>query len=614
MSFWQELAYSYDRNADELKSLFPLSTTSISNRTDMIAVISIRENGELIRVDKIEKRNKSNAAISITMPVSEKSLARSSDVSPHPVFDQYEYLKGKGKKFDDYLGKLEKFANSEFATDQIKAIYNYVSKKSVAKDLENSGVKDKTNIIFEVQIPKKEQFKVWLDDAFFEAWHNYYMAQKDSSKTLDYISGEVQLTADSHPKKISNTSANSKLISDNDNKNYTFRGKFNNSNEALSLGYISSQKAHQFLRYLISDRGVYCDEQVILSYAIGKTRKLPAPLNDTKSVFGDVCDETQTDSDKKIALLARTGNDYSEALQQALAGYDSKSLYKHDKTAVIVLDAATTGRLSVTFYRELIESEYLEKIADWHNSCKWHQVSWDKEKKPHKFIGAPSVDRIIEAIHGKPRGNDDKSYKKLKKAARERLIHCIFDGDRLSIDYVFAAVHRASNPLGAKSDFEQILSTTCALVRKYYKQKKEEYQMAIERDRRERDYLYGRLLGVADKLESYALRKANADRPTNAIRFMSAFSQRPYTIWATLHKSLTPYIQQLGSRAKLYRDEIEEISGKFLNGGYENNTSLEPSYLLGYYHERAEIDRMIHERSNKKTKEEKSDERANQQN
>jgi CRISPR-associated protein Csd1 len=600
MSFWQGLAYSYNAHAGTLKAKFPLSTTSISNKADIIAVITVSEKGDFIRADKIEKSGKDIPPVSVILPVTEQSLGRSSGICPHPIFDQYEYLKGAGEKFKSYISEFEKFANSEFATRQIKAIYNYVSKKTVSKDLKNIGAKDKTNIIFKVEVPGNPESKVWEDESFFSSWHNYYVAQKSETKALDYISGETQPIAISHPKKISNGSANSKLISDNDNTNYTFRGKFKNSSEALSIGYDSSQKAHQFLRYLVSDRGVFCGEQVILSYTIGKTKKLPSPLNDTKSVFDDLAQEYQTDSDKEIALRAQTGNDYAEALKKALAGYNSKSLQKHERTAVITLDAATTGRLSITFYRELDETDYLEKIANWHDSCKWHQTFWDKEKKPHQFIGSPSVDRIIEAVYGKPRGGSDESYNKIKKAARERLLCCIFDGERIPRDYVLSAIHRASNPLANESAFEQILSTTCALVRKFYKQQKEEYQMALDKNIKSRDYLYGRLLGAADKLEDYVNYKNDNDRTTNAIRYMSAFSQHPYKTWKIIYDRLNPYIQTFQGHSNVSLDEIEEISSLFDTSDYENDSPLNGTYLLSYFCERQEIDKLVTELKNKK--------------
>ena len=621
MGFWQNLAGSYDKNADALKLKYPLSTTSISNAGNFIVVLTINENGDFSGARKIEKANHKKMINneSVTIPVTEESLGRSSGISPHPVFDQYEYLKGEGKKYDAYVEKLKGFSESAFATEQVKAIYQYVAKRTIAADLSGMSLKDKTNIIFEVEIPGYPQTKIWENKSIFNAWHQYYLAEKskkkgdkqESTTSLDYITGMVQPPAKFHPKKISNASANSKLVSDNDDRNYTFRGKFSKSSEAVSIGYETTQKAHQFLRYLINDRGYYCGEQVILSFTIGSTEKLLPPPIENKSIW-DNLQETmpKTDSDSQTVLLAETGFDYADAMKKSLAGFGhGKALKQHAKTAVIALDAATTGRLSITFYRELDRNKYLEKISDWHMGCKWHQRFWDKENKRYiPYIGAPSVDKIIEAVHGKPRGGKDESYTKIKKSARERLLRCIFDGAFLPKDYVLSAVRRASNPLGTtkvgkfdRNSFEQILSTACALVRKYYQQRNEEgYQLNIEIDRKDRDYLYGRLLGAADKLEEYALFKKNKEKDrivTAAIRYMQTFAQRPFRTWQTIHSCLNPYIQTV--KGGFAFNEIQAVMNQFADGDYEKDAPLNGSYLIGYYHERAYIDTLVKNARNK---------------
>ncbi|MFA6566885.1 MAG: type I-C CRISPR-associated protein Cas8c/Csd1 [Victivallales bacterium] len=642
MGLWQNLVNSYDKNADALKLDYPLSTTSISNAGDFIVAITINEKGDFVGIRKIEKANykKGISNEPVTIPVTEKSMGRSSGISPHPVFEQYEYLKGSGKKFDAYIAQLKGFAESTFATEQIKAIYQYVAKKNIASDLSKMKLKDKTNIVFQVQIPEHKQAKVWKDETFFNAWHQYYLDAKrklagkkkqvegelvnkkklsknekkklqedakiDDTISLDYITGTIQPTATFHPKKISNFSANAKLISDNDDKNFTFRGKFQNSSEAVSIGYESSQKAHQFLRYLINDRGYYCGEQVIFSFTIGSTEKLLPPPIEDKSIWDFLQEpQTKTDSDTQIALRAETGFDYADALKKSLAGFGyGKALEQHAKTAVIALDAASKGRMSVTFYREFDRSEYLKKIADWHNGCKWNLKLWDKKYQENKryvpYIGSPSVDRMIEAVHGKPRGGKDESYTKIKKGSRERLLHCIFDGAFLPGDYVNAAVRRASNPLGItrkskfdRDGFEQIVSTACALIRKYYQQhNKEDYKLSIELERTDRDYLYGRLLGAADKLEEYALKKKDNKRiVTAAIRYMQAFAQRPFRTWQTIHSCLNPYIQSVKGGFEF--NEIQAVKNQFVTGDYEKDVPLNGSYLIGYYHEREYIDSLV---------------------
>lgn len=607
MGFWQSLAESYDANADALRSEFPLSTTTISNNSDFIAVIVIDGEGNFCHSYKIEKRADATKKklgyppFAISIPVSEKSMSRSSStIAPHPVFDQYDYLKGDGKKFEAYILQLKNFAESEFATDQIKAIFQYFTKKTVASDLAKIGLKSKTNVIFEVQISDLPATKVWEDKTLFEAWHRYYLKQKKNTRSLDYIAGEEQTLAEYHPKKIVSSSANAKLISDNDSTNLTYRGKFRDSSEAFSIGYESSQKAHQFLRYLIKERGIYCEEQVIVSFTIGSNEKLLLPPITDAGIWAFFLEmRTKTENDDQIDLRAKTGFDYAVALKKSLAGFGySNTLKQHAKTAVVTLDAATNGRLSITFYRELAKYEYLESIFEWHDSCRWNQQFWDHEQNRFvQYIGAPSVDRIIEAVYGKPRGMKDLSYSKIKKAARERLLRCIFDRAFLPTDYVKSAVRRASKPLSAtngskfeRDAFDKILSTACAMVRKDYQQKmKGVYELSIEHDKTDRNYLYGRLLGAADKLEEYALYKKDNDREvTAAIRHMQSFSQRPFRTWQTIHGCLNPYIQLV--KGSFAFNEIQNVNQLFKPGDYEHDAPLSGLYLLGYYHERAYIE------------------------
>ena len=107
--------------------------------------------------------------------------------------------------------------------------------------------------------------------------------------------------------------------------------------------------------------------------------------------------------------------------------------------------------------------------------------------------------------------------------------------------------------------------------------------MELEKERTDRDYLFGRLLAVADKLEGTALYKADKQntRTTNAIKLMSAFQVKPYSTWGQLYTQLIPYRNQLYG-AGYYQSLIDEIMVLFKRGDFENNAPLSPLYLLGY--------------------------------
>ena len=118
--------------------------------------------------------------------------------------------------------------------------------------------------------------------------------------------------------------------------------------------------------------------------------------------------------------------------------------------------------------------------------------------------------------------------------------------------------------------------------------------MSIDLKRTDRDYLYGRLLGAADKLEQYALRKKDNDRlVTAAIRHMQTFSQRPFSAWEIIHQALIPYKAQV--RGCVADKELQAILNQFKGDGNEfsDDSPLSGRYLLGYYHECAYIDERI---------------------
>ena len=70
--------------------------------------------------------------------------------------------------------------------------------------------------------------------------------------------------------------------------------------------------------------------------------------------------------------------------------------------------------------------------------------------------------------------------------------------------------------------------------------------MAVDKNCTERDYLYGRLLAVADRIE-YRTFDMDKDRSriTNAKRYMNNFSQRPFETWKVIEENIQPYLSKL---------------------------------------------------------------------
>ncbi len=115
--------------------------------------------------------------------------------------------------------------------------------------------------------------------------------------------------------------------------------------------------------------------------------------------------------------------------------------------------------------------------------------------------------------------------------------------------------------------------------------------MTLDLNKTTRDYLYGRLLAIADALEERALYKAKEKRPTNAARYMQQFSQRPFRTWKQIHDALTPYVLRLGSVAYFYKRQIAEVSILFDDNEFKRDDPLTAEYLLGYYCQWNELDK-----------------------
>lgn len=115
--------------------------------------------------------------------------------------------------------------------------------------------------------------------------------------------------------------------------------------------------------------------------------------------------------------------------------------------------------------------------------------------------------------------------------------------------------------------------------------------MSLEENRRSRDYLFGRLLAIAENIESLALYIAKEARDTTATRLMQRFADHPASTWRTIELALVPYMSRLQANrpAVSYKRKrlLDDIIQSFQNGDFTNNNRLSGEFLLGYHCQRA---------------------------
>lgn len=624
MGLFQNLLETYEKCSEAVGIVLVDKQGNVNEKKTLLPICHMTFKSEIcITLDNLGhfvSANRDAKATTIIIPCTENSAGRSNGIVSHPLCDQIDYVGGiNEEKAEDYLSGLSSWQDNFI---ELNAIHAYVSRGTMINDLINHNIfKDseyqiskggneqkqldiekirKIGIRFSVQLDGNT-INVWESVELRDAWIKHILGSTACDNlNFDYLSGEVvNQIASQHPKNINSYTGNAKLLSCNDTSGFTFRGRFAEQDDAVIVDYVQSQKMHQMLRWLIANHGYAVDSQVVVAWAVDSNTEVKVkPQDNSFDIFWKM-EEAKTNADIMSATKLEIYAEYSKKLRGILQGYGNTNyLQTHSrKICIAVFDAATTGRMGLVFYQDLSENSYLESIVNWHNDTSYYLTAWKKETDekdkdkytPIHFIGAPSYDDILFAVYGKSRG--DKSYDILKKKTRKQLLECMFGNFAFPKSMVEMAANRASRPLAFtdsngrfnEGDWERAISITCALVRKYYKQQKEEIQLELDIGRTDRDYLFGRLLSVADKLERTALYKADKQdaRATNATRLMSAFQIKPYSTWGQLYNQLIPYKNQLNG-AVYYQSLIDSIMVLFKEGDYEKNSPLSPLYLLGY--------------------------------
>ncbi|MEE8738949.1 MAG: type I-C CRISPR-associated protein Cas8c/Csd1 [Bifidobacterium sp.] len=637
MSLWSSLLETYDEvqdaadttvtvSSDVSKIFLPLHHTTLKTQL----CITLDSNGMLRKIEK-DSRD-----ISIIVPCTEKSMGRSGTKPvPHPLCDQLQYVDKTydANKFDLYMKQLNSWKGDSV---KLNAIYRYLHEHSISKDARDFDIdlyiptdalpissdsgnseqdepndqkrfeKDrKIGVRFSVEVIGDPTPYVWEDRAIRELWIAH-QNNGDKQIGVDDFGEALYELADSFPKKIVSVDGNAKLISANDNINFTFRGRFSDKRETLRIDALTSQKIHSTLSWIVRNNGSVTDTQDIVIWSVGgDPSDVINPEGDSDELFAQLkVSDGATESDQLLEMQRRIDIDYAEKFKRILRGYGNpRTLKQHGRKIVLVIfDAATSGRLSVTFYRELGKGEYLESILQWHIDSSWPLTRSNGEEKGKaksiEYIGAPSFKDIVRCAYavneqkGAEHERSNASYKRYSKTVKKELIECMFGNKGFPDSLLWSAFHRVTRPMGYATtlSWSQNFEIACSLWKKHYIQKGEAVTMRLDMTRNDRDYLYGRLLAIADNFEADVLYRQGDTRPTNAVKLMSNFVAKPYSTWSNLWKQLVPYMKSSDSKtlygARRFQNDVDDVMALFANGDYENNGALSPLFLLGYSSQR----------------------------
>ena len=587
MSWTDELArahyiLSLDKNSIMLPKAHSTQNAQIT--------VSINLDGTIPLSGFSQKVDKADAVTLI--PVTEDSASRGAGINPHPFADKLiyiakdypKYVDGKNSDNSDYynayMEQLEKWCQSEFSTPEVLAVYTYLSNGTLISDLISSGILKVDPVSGKLTHDKIEGVEqtdcfvrfcvqgvnTWKDPEICLKYIEYNSSLSPNMQ-LCYATGKYASPTYKHPSKIRNTGDKAKLFSTNDESGFSYRGRFADKTQAVSISYDYSQNMHNALKCLISKQGINVDGLCILVWE----NNLEEVPDVTQRCFLDDDDDDFYVTSKAESPKGNTGEINKALTIKSLMG--NKNKYKRDsKTILMMLDSATTGRLSMTEYAELPTSDYISNLEKWHKDTAW--VSFGRES-------SFSVYEIASCAYGKEQGNNLSCD--TRKEVFQRLLPCIAEGMKIPKDIVNALFIRACRPNSfEEKHWKRILNCACGMIRKRKIEKGGECSMALDKECHSRDYLYGRLLAVADVAEASTYNDEES-RTTNAKRFFEAFSNHPYQTWDVIYKSLRPYLNRMSkSKSVYYERMINDITAMFEVDDFRNNSPLSPEFLHAY--------------------------------
>ena len=518
----------------------------------------------------------------IVVPVTEKSAGRTSGSAAHPLCEQVEYLLPTNKKeFGLYTKQLEAWANSKYGSPKLNAILNYVRSGTLQTDLARAGLlqtdekgavkNEKDMVRWIVNGVGEESGPVWTDPKLLCGFGEFYLESRaGTDDCLCMLTGEETLGATQHLKGVVAKHGNAKIISKNNEEPLNYLGRFADAGEAATVGYIASQKAHNALKWLVCNDGYPFGSRTFVCWNPQglEVPKVQTPLGKNRK------------SDGREAPLKPTA--YREELKKTVRGWKN-SLPQNAGVVLAAFDAATTGRLAVLYYNELRASDFIDRLAYWDETCCWYDSRWGTM--------SPLLDRIVQFAFGVQRGSDEKARMEVDDRVYaqqlQRLLTCRTEKAAMPEDVMRALVRRCDNlQVYNAHNRDTLLFTACAVIRKYrMDRRKEDLPMALEPDKRDRSYQFGRLLAVLEKAERDTYDREEK-RETNAIRLQPMFVRRPGTTAKTvLEQVKNAYYPRLSVGIRnFYEILIGQIMEQISECTEEKyDAPLSETYLLGYY-------------------------------
>lgn len=629
MSFLTALLNSYNYglennlvgNLEDKSSLIlPIYHNSMKSNGKNIVEIKINKKSELVDAKFLEDGD------IVIFPVTEDSVARSSGIAPHPLFDNFDYVMQENtNKSEVYISQQEAWLNYD-EDAFVKIIHDYIIKEKVFEDIlsklfkEYKILKDK-NVEFVDKSDKKAK-KVTIDfskvfltfavenydgkkdlslsenknlqEKFIKFTKDIFARDKETEEIICNISGEKDFLCLKHKPLIGSARLISQITANNEN----FLGRFDKPDETIKIGKESSQKIIQMAKSLLDGDNTarwlgeftyalsWFSDDIQNKTDLDPTKKIEiidlGPLFD---IAGEDLPQGNRNEGRKIS------DETSESIVKSFTS--GKVLFSNEsKYYMAIIDKVSNGRVAVKYFREMDSSRLKENLVSWQNKYHWYRFTKEKGKTNY----TPSPLMLIQTAYGVEREKGlEVAKKKFVTDQYKNILASIIEGRDMPKNIIQALEINIRNRLNYDKFWLQVKLCALAALR----EKEGIESNMLDKKEIDRSYLFGRLLAIYEKTEAFTYNKDD-ERITNAEKLWSSYLNKPATMSMRLSDLIKPYDFKLHANEKTREirnilkreagDVIDLIGENYKFNGVETNKPLNSGFLFGYQAQIKELD------------------------
>lgn len=585
-----------------------------------IIEITIDENGHFITAEYLDKNN------TIIFPITERSIVRANSPAAHPISDTLAYVTNifDQRKHDIFLHELSEWHKFDDEHRFLNAVYKYILGNTLVSDTisaicpkSNYAIDKKHIVVNYIENDKEKQEKITEklfvtfkleteigpnvtisnDKSLHQSYVSYVRALNDfKEQSVCDISGELTYCSDKHRPLF----GTAKLISVS-NHTETYKGRIQDGSNLISIGYETSQKIHNMIKYLsenYSTSNRLKNDSIFITWSSQRIEEVEIDITGSQVFYQEEDDQLSL---SPLLMGLDFENDYTigeqeaETISKAISGYLDQNTYDFHEAKFFVaeLTKVSNGRVSIKFFRELYMSDLADKLSNWYATTNWQYGSGQ-----YKKIMTPSFYQIALRTYGHFE-NDRIVLRKdeMINNVTENLIRCVIDGQKIPINIIQQMKHNLQKRVTYKNTWLNLVETACSLFKKYqWDYKNKEVKSELDKNNTDRSYLYGRLAAIYEQIEMKSSPENEQHKLTNLEKYWSQFMNYPEQTHVIIRRNIQPYLDRLKKNSyglfRYYNRYLEEIIIKLEEQGLsdrERNKAVDEEFIFGYYSQRKEL-------------------------